>query len=147
MRWGLVLLALLWTAVGEAADYLGDAPEISFEIIVHPDHKGSEITGLQLRRIFLRRVSRWPDGRPIVPVNGPPGSRLRKAITHWLFPEGRNGLIRHWNRLYYRGILPPRALASYPAVALMVSRVPGAIGYLPPGHTDAKVSVLRVTDL
>lgn len=127
------------------AEFLGEAPQIGFQIVVHRDHAGAEITPLQLRRIFLRQITHWPDGRAVVPVNGPPDSELRQAITRWLFAEGRAGLVDHWNKFYYRGILPPRALASYSAVALMVARVPGAIGYLPAGQPHPHLRVLRVT--
>jgi ABC-type phosphate transport system substrate-binding protein len=126
------------------AEFLGRVPHIAFQVVVHRDHGGEETSPLQLRRIFLRQITRWPDGRRVVPVNGPPDSELRRAITAWLFPEGRAGLVYHWNKLYYQGVLPPRALASYSAVALMVARVPGAIGYLPPGRPHPNLRVLRV---
>jgi len=143
-----VWAALAVPASGWAAgpsEFLGDPPQIGFQVVVHGDHAGNEITPLQLRRIFLRQITRWPDGRVVVPVNGPPDSELRQAITRWLFAEGRAGLVYHWNKLYYQGILPPRALASYSAVALMVARVPGAIGYLPAGQPHPNLRVLRVT--
>jgi ABC-type phosphate transport system substrate-binding protein len=127
------------------AELLGPVPRVSFEIVVHPDHLGHKITPLQLRRIFLRRIAHWPDGRRVVPVNGPPGSALREQIHRWLFPEGHARVVDHWNKLYYQGILPPRALASYSAVALMVARVPGAIGYVPAGLVSPQVRILTVT--
>jgi len=141
------LVANTWGWAAGPAEFLGDAPQIRFQVVVHRDHVGDEITPLQLRRIFLRQITRWPDGRAVVPVNGPPDSELRQAITHWLFAEGRAGLVYHWNKLYYQGVLPPRALASYSAVALMVARVPGAIGYLPAGQPHPNLRALRVTGM
>jgi hypothetical protein len=141
------LLMAAWGGPAAGAEFLGPVPGIPFEIVVHRDHLGGEISPLQLRRIFLRRITQWPDGRPVVPVNGPPGSELREQINRWLFPEGHARLVDHWNKLYYQGILPPRALASYSAVALMVARIPGAIGYLPAGLAPPQVRVLAVTGL
>lgn len=141
------LTAHTWGWAAGPAEFLGDPPRIGFQVVVRDDHAGDEITPLQLRRIFLRQITRWPDGRAVVPVNGPPDSELRQAITRWLFAEGRAGLVYHWNKLYYQGILPPRALASYSAVALMVARVPGAIGYLPAGQPHPNLRVLRVTGM
>ena len=138
------VLMATWSGPAAGADFLGPVPRIPFEIIVHHDHVGAEITALQLRRIFLRRITHWPDGRPVVPVNGPPDSELREQVNRWLFPEGHTRLIDHWNKLYYQGVLPPRALASYSAVALLVARVPGAIGYLPAGMTTPPVRILAV---
>jgi len=154
LRQGLAWLAVCaslaahtWGWAAGPAEFLGDPPQIGFQVVVHGDHAGDEITPLQLRRIFLRQITRWPDGRGVVPINGPPDSELRQAITGWLFPEGRAGLVYHWNKLYYQGVLPPRALASYSAVALMVARVPGAVGYLPAGQPHPNLRVLQVTGM
>ncbi len=102
-----------------------------FVVIVHPGGVPTRITRLTLRRVYLGRITRWPGGKVAVPVNGPPRSPLREAVSRWLFPEGNGAVREHWQRAYYQGRFPPRALASYRAVALFVARVAGAVGYVP----------------
>lgn len=103
----------------------------SFVVIAHPGEAPGQIDLLTLRRIYLGRVTRWPGGSVVVPVNGPPRSPLRQAVGRWLFPEGDDAVRDHWQRAYYQGRFPPRALASYRAVALFVARVAGSVGYVP----------------
>jgi len=102
-----------------------------FIVIAHPGDTPAAITPLTLRRIYLGRITRWPGGRRVVAVNGPPRSFLRAALSRWLFPEGEEAVRDHWQRAYYQGRFPPRALASYRAVALFVARVAGSVGYVP----------------
>jgi len=123
-------LALLLVSPA-AAGAAGPAATGSFVVIAHPGDAPATITPLTLRRVYLGRVTRWPGGRAVVPVNGPPRSPLREAVGRWLFPEGLDAVRDHWQRAYYQGRFPPRALASYRAVALFVARVAGSVGYVP----------------
>jgi len=122
--------AVLLSSVVEEV-WAAPAAERSFVVIVHPDGVPTAITPLTLRRIYLGRITRWPGGKVVVPVNGPPSSSLRRAVGRWLFPEGLDAVRDHWQRAYYQGRFPPRALASYRAVALFVARVAGSVGYVP----------------
>ncbi len=141
---GLLLLAfcaVFLPPLGEAAPAAAGRP---FVVIVHPGDAPARITSLTLRRIYLGRITRWPGGRAVVAVNGPPRSPLRRAVARWLFPEGDDAVRDHWQRAYYQGRFPPRALASYGAVALFVARVAGSVGYVPvdlphPGAVEVAV--------
>lgn len=127
----VVLCAVLLASL--AGEGVAAAAEVTppFIVIAHPGDVPAVIAPVTLRRIYLGRITRWPGGRVAVPVNGPPRSPLRLAVGHWLFPEGEEAVRDHWQRAYYQGHFPPRALASYPAVALFVARVAGSVGYLP----------------
>jgi len=132
------LSVLLSVALGAGLIFLpaergwsAPAAKRPFVVIAHPGDVPIRITRLTLRRVYLGRVTRWPGGKVAVPVNGPPRSLLRATVGRWLFPEGREAVREHWQRAYYQGRFPPRALASYRAVALFVSRVAGSVGYVP----------------
>jgi len=137
------LALLLRPPVAAAAGAAAEARR-PFIVIAHPGDTPATITGLTLRRIYLGRITRWPGGRVVVPVNGPPRSSLRRTLGRWLFPEGMDAIREHWQRAYYQGRFPPRALASYRAVALFVARVGGAVGYVPaalphPGTVEVRL--------
>ncbi len=132
LRWVALCLALLvsppaWGGVAVAGE------GARFFLLSPPRDAPPRISPFTLRRIYLGRITRWPGGTVVVPVNGPPRSRLRRQIDRWLFPEGEEAVRDHWRRAYYQGHFPPRALASYRAVALFVARVEGAVGYVPVG--------------
>ncbi|RMF83352.1 MAG: hypothetical protein D6739_07305 [Nitrospirae bacterium] len=133
LLWSAPLLAGLAPVPAGAGHLVGSRPKVPFRVVAHPGEAPARLTARELRRIYLGRLTRWPGGVRVVAVNGPPESPLRLAVERWLFPEGREALLAHWRRAYYQGRFPPRAFASYRAVALFVARVRGAIGYLPAG--------------
>jgi len=115
-----------------------------FIVIAHPGDAPPLLTRLTLRRIYLGQITRWPGGTVVVAVNGPPRSPLRETLGRWLFPEGEETVRDTWQSAYYQGRFPPRALASYRAVALFVARVAGAVGYVPAGLPHPGALAVRV---
>ena len=60
----LLFVALLSPAVSAA-------PMQEFVIVVHKDRQISSLTSNELRRMFLGKVKKWPDGEAVVPVFNP----------------------------------------------------------------------------
>ena len=144
LRWVTLWAALL--ASSAAGGVAGVAERgARLVVIAHPGDVPPRISPLTLRRIYLGRITRWPGGRLVVPVNGPPRSPLRRRLDRWLFPEGVEAVRDHWRRAYYQGRFPPRALASYRAVALFVARVAGSVGYVPGGLPHPGAVEVEVT--
>jgi hypothetical protein len=56
--------------------------------------------------------------------------------------ETESRLADYWNRLYFRGILPPATLVSTESVRRYVASDPNAIGYVPDSEVDGSVRVL-----
>ena len=99
-------------------------------IVAHPSVPVDRIEQDELARIFLLKKTRWPDGRPIVPVNREAESRARQWFTRIVLGRSMRALIGYWNQMQFRGHMPPVVQESDAAVLGFVAHVPGAIGYV-----------------
>ncbi len=95
----------------------------------------------QIRAIFLKK-QRFFNGRALKPINLAPSSPLRKAFEVKVLQMSTEHLERYWIREHYHGHRPPYRVESIPAMAEFVTKVPGAIGYLPEDKVTKKMKVL-----
>ena len=129
----LLVLALLAPALAGERDRLA--------VIVNRGRR-AELSVEDLAQIYLRRKRFWEDGAPVVPLNLPSASPLREQFSRLVLRETETRLADHWNRLYFRGILPPATLVSTESVRRYVASDPNAIGYVPDSEVDGSVRVL-----
>ena len=97
----------------------------------------------ELTAIYLLRVTRWPDGSHIVPVNRELGSALRRQFTSNVLHEQNDRLARYWNQMHFQGKDPPLVQESEDSMLAFVRSVPGAIGYIRASSQPDGVKVLR----
>lgn len=142
-----VLVALVASVVplGGSAAWADEAPQ-SFMVIVHPDTEAREVTREFVTQAFLKRVTRWPDGQSIRPVDLHGGAHARDAFSSSLLKRSVTAMRSYWQQRIFSGReLPPPELDSDDAVVRYVLANPGAIGYVATGTKlhNAKVLVLR----
>ncbi|RMF13570.1 MAG: hypothetical protein D6757_07830 [Alphaproteobacteria bacterium] len=116
-----LLLSCAWPGAPVAAELL---------IVAHRSTPVTRLDPHELARIFLLKKTRWPDGRPIVPVNRQADSRTRQWFSRRVLGSSVRALTGYWNRMQFRGRMPPVVQESDRAVLGFVSHVPGAIGYV-----------------
>jgi len=135
------LLALL------ACLALGAAPPAAagdFKVVVHPDNPVSQLTTAQLSRLFLKKTLRWPEGRPVQPVE-PASPRLRERFALAVHEKSLNAVKSYWNQIIFSGRdVPPLEKADDAGVAAYVRAEPGAVGYLSPGADVTGLKVILV---
>jgi ABC-type phosphate transport system substrate-binding protein len=96
----------------------------------------------EIAAIYLLRLTTWPDGSHIVPVNREATSALRAEFTSRVLQEDNADLATYWNEMHYMGKMPPVVQESRQAMIAFVRNVPGAIGYISgsrPPPPDVKV--------
>jgi ABC-type phosphate transport system substrate-binding protein len=123
-----------------------DEAALSFVIIVHPDTATGEVTRDFVTQAFLKRVTRWPDGRAIRPVDLHSTARARSSFSSNLLNRSVTAMRSYWQQRIFSGReLPPPELDSDDAVVRYVLENPGAIGYVSTGTRlyNAKVLALR----
>lgn len=133
----LAAALLLGLAAPAAAD--------DFKVVVHPDNPVGELSAAQVSRLFLKRTLRWPEGRPVQPVE-PAAPHLRERFALAVHEKSLNAVKAYWNQLIFSGRdVPPIEKATDAEVLAYVRANPGAIGYVAPGADLAgvKVVVLR----
>jgi len=108
---GLVLLAV---ASGEMAG----AQPVPFKVIVNATNPAKEATRRLLADLFLKKVTRWPGGLEVLPVDQSSTSLVRERFSREVLGDSVSG----------RG-LPPAVKAETEAIAF-VQASPGGITYI-----------------
>ncbi len=124
----IVLLFLLWTLFSPHSHAENDANAIL--VIANPSVPMASISRKELAAIYLLRVTLWPDGQTIVPVNQDSDNPLRGHFSDRVLRQTPAILANYWNQMHFQGKNPPLVLESDEAVNAFVRKVPGAIGYV-----------------
>ncbi len=107
------------------------ASENAVQVIVHPDLNADDISIDDLRNIFLRRKTLWPNGVQISPMAQHPNSPARHYFDKHIFNRSPMALRAYWNQQIFSGRqLPPPERLNDKEVIDFVSATPGAIGYI-----------------
>jgi ABC-type phosphate transport system substrate-binding protein len=104
-----------------------------------------EIQRLHLADLYLGRTSRFPDGKPAMPIDQRPGTNDRAAFSETYLGRSEAQIKAHWSKLIFTGRgRPPAEAADAQTVLEMVAANPNAIGYVHPRFVDASVRIVRV---
>jgi ABC-type phosphate transport system substrate-binding protein len=132
----LAAAALLAAALPAAAE--------DFKVVVHPDNPASSLSAAQVSRLFLKKSLRWPEGRPVRPVE-PASPRLRERFAVAIHDKSLNAVKSYWNQIIFSGRdVPPLEKPDDAGVLAYVRAEPGAIGYVSAAADATGVKVLLV---
>ena len=121
-----VLAAVMCGAASEA----GAEPVPDFRIIVHPDNPNG-LSRDFLTDVYLKRVTRWPDGEVVHPVDQRASSGVRQRFSDAILMRSVAAVKRYWQQRIFSGReLPPPELDSDEAVLGYVTSHRGAVGYV-----------------
>jgi ABC-type phosphate transport system substrate-binding protein len=125
---------LLTTAGVCAALLLGRrarAEEAGFRVIVHPANALRAAPETWLAEVFLKKVTRWPEGEVTRPVDQKPASAVRRLFSERVLRRSVGAVRSYWQQRIFSGRdVPPPELDSDEAVVAFVAKYPGAIGYV-----------------
>lgn len=153
----LVSLALGCLAVGAASRAApapaprGDAGASSargFRLVVNAANPAASVTRSYVSRLFLRKVTRWADGTPAVPVDLPEKDPVREAFSVAIHGRQASSVKAYWREMIFSGRVAPPLEASWEAEVLaFVKASPGAIGYVSAGSASLDgVKAVEVVD-
>ena len=121
-------------------------PGESLAIVVNLNNPVENVSTEELRKLFLGRKTRWPNGR-----------RIAVAMLDDQYPERRSALrqIYHMNERAYEEyfmratfraevFVAPKTLASPELMRKFVFNAPGGIGYLRTSDLDDTVKVVKI---
>ena len=98
--------------------------------ITHPSVEKAAYSKLELRRIFSKRVTKWPNGQPIVVFVLESSHPLHKRFSKEVLKIFPYQLDRIWNKMMFSGVgTAPIVVKDYETLLKEVSKTPGAIGY------------------
>ena len=97
----------------------------------------------QVVDIFLGKASRFPDGRPAVPIDQEEGSAARDEFYATFASMTPAQLKAHWSKIIFTGRgQPPMTVSSSNEVKKRVTATPNSIGYIDSALMDGSVKVL-----
>lgn len=133
-----IMLAGLLSAVGSLA-------WAEVVVVTAGDSPVRELTSTQLADIYLGRLTRLPDGRPVVPIDQGEQSRVYEIFYQQYLGRSPAQIRSHWSRLIFTGRgQPPKSVANEAALAEALKQNLNAIGYM---EADALPEGLRVIDI
>lgn len=142
----LAVLALLTVSSGETlAATTPTNDRDNFLVIVHPRNPHSTLEQRFVADALLKKITTWPDGEPIRPVDLDRDSATRREFTERVLNRSPLGVRSYWQQIIFAGRgVPPPEQASDDAVVRFVLRYPGALGYVSAGtdlHGAKPVSI------
>jgi hypothetical protein len=115
-----------------AAGGVADASEpAELKIIIHPSNAARAVDKGFLSDAFLKKVTRWPSGETIRPLDQRPDTAVRRAFTRAILKRTVAAVRSYWQQRIFSGRdVPPPELDSDESVVAYVERTPGAVGYV-----------------
>jgi ABC-type phosphate transport system substrate-binding protein len=145
MRISRTIAGLSLLSVALALPGLNAVQAPQFVIVVNKQNQLAELSPGKLKTIYLRRISRWPWGAEILPVDLADGSGLRQEFNRSILRTTSEELAVYWiDQKTTRGVNPPLLARNPEAVKSAVASQVGAIGYIPITAVDARVKVLEL---
>ena len=116
-----------------------DAAEL--KIIIHPSNSARAVDKGFLSDAFLKKVTRWPSGETIRPLDQRPDTAVRRSFSRGILKRTVAAVRSYWQQRIFSGRdVPPPELDSDASVIAYVERTPGAVGYV---SADAKLGSSR----
>jgi ABC-type phosphate transport system substrate-binding protein len=122
----LTLMALCGTLIAHATP-----PTPIYQIVVHPSNPSVVVDRRFLEDAFLKKITIWPSGEVIRPVDLPPDSPIRKRFTEDVLKRSVEDVKSYWQQRIFSGHdVPPPELDTDEDVVTYVVEHGGAVGYV-----------------
>lgn len=127
-RLGVSLASALMLSKSRVARAEGQ-PE--FRVIVHMSNAERASERTFVADAFLKKLTRWPNGEVIRPVDLRPDSAVRRRFTEIVLKRSLGAVRSYWQQRIFSGRdVPPAELESEENVVAFVAKYPGAVGYV-----------------
>lgn len=125
--WGALALLL---SVGLAAPCIAQQ-DVSYRVVVHVTNSVARLTRDQVSQIFLRKVALWDSRKPVLPVDHPADSPVRRTFTKQVHRRTIASVQTYWQQQTFAGraVAPPER-ASDADVLNYIRQFPNGIGYV-----------------
>src|SRR5204863_3308623 len=137
------IMVVLIAALLASAAVLGESGGV--QVIVNTANPLASMDKSDVSKIFLKKVSRWPNGLPTQPVDLPEGSSVRAQFSSQILTKSVAAVSAYWQQQIFAGKeLPPMTKASEAEVIAYVKANPNAIGYVSAASVTHEVRVLAL---
>jgi ABC-type phosphate transport system substrate-binding protein len=140
----LLPLVLALTLAALSATWFAQAGSASpiYRVVVHPSSPVVSVDRQFLQDALLKKVSTWPNGAVIRPVDLAPSSRVRRQFSEDVLKRSVEAVRSYWQQRIFSGRdLPPPELDTDEEVVRYVLKHEGAVGYV---STGADIEGLKI---
>ena len=115
-----------------------------YKVVVNRANPLTSLDRREVSALFLRRSTRWDDGTPVLPADGP-ASPARESFSKDVHGKKTAAVRSYWLQIIFsgRGVPPPEKSSDSEVIAYVETH-PGAIGYVSTGAAIDDVKVLKV---
>lgn len=126
----------------------GTVSAASYQVIVHKSNPIDSISRDELADIYLKKTTRWRNGRTATPVDQADRNAIREEFDLAVLGKEVPWVKSYWQRMIFSGrSTPPAELATDAEVIEFVGSNPDAVGYVESGASlGGSVKVLKVTN-
>src|SRR5258708_1572374 len=140
----LVVAAALGATLGGARPRAAP-PAAAYRLIVNPQNAASSVDRKFVADAFLKKISRWPDGESVHPVDLSPDAPARARFSEEIVRRSVSAVKSYWQQLVFSGRdVPPPEMDHDEDVISFVLRFPGGIGYVSGAANVDRVKVVTV---
>jgi len=118
----------------------------SYKVIVNPSNPISSMSREDVSRIFLKKTTKFPDGRGASPVDLSVNSSTRENFSKDVHGKPASAVEAYWQQLIFSGRDVPPAQKSESGALDFVRSNENGIGYVSAGADTAGVKVISVTN-
>ncbi len=128
--------------LGLASMHASASPQ-GLAVIVHPSVDVVRLSDVDLEAIFLTEQRYWSGTKPVVPFNLLARSAERVTFDQAVLRMDPDTVARYWrDRRVRSGSPAPRQVPDAPTVLRLVTKLEGAIGYVPESIVTPGVRVV-----
>jgi hypothetical protein len=135
------------SGVREGGHSEGRAKLPKIVVVVSKRNPIVSLKAAELRRVFLRQQTQWPNRWTITVYERSVESQIRQRFSKHVLKKRPRELKEYWMNLQLtRGLKPPKVLRSARLVKEYLRRVKGGVGYLYEWEVDDTVKVIEIRD-
>jgi ABC-type phosphate transport system substrate-binding protein len=124
-------LALVALLAGGSARLGHASSQAAYAVVVNQANPTASLSRVDVARLFLKKVTSWPDGGPVAAVDQARTAPVRRVFSVDVHQKDPDAVAAHWQVQVFSGRdVPPRVLRSDAEVIAFVRSNPGAIGYV-----------------
>jgi len=104
-----------------------------FTLVVNASRPAA-LSRKQVSDFFLKRVSSWPDGTLVAPIDLSVASPTRGSFSKAVIGQPTEGVVRYWQQTMHAGLrVTPPLVKPEDGVLSLVQSTAGGIGYVTEG--------------
>lgn len=112
-------------------------------VIVSARSSVASLTDEQTAKIFLGKVTTFPNGQPAYPIDQPQGNAIRDEFYSKVTHKDSSQVAAYWAKIIFTGEgRPPKLIIGDKAVVKIIADNPSAIGYVDRSALNRTVRVV-----